>query len=73
MKTATTRELRQEFSRILLLIEQGEEVEITRRGRVVARLTPPGRAAAGPERPDVPQKIKMPGFESSLKKLFGDE
>ena len=35
------REARQRLSHLLKAVEQGEEVEITRRGRVVARLTPP--------------------------------
>ena len=35
------REARQKLSHLLNAVEQGEEVEITRRGRVVARLTPP--------------------------------
>ena len=35
------REARQKLSHLLNAVEQGEEVEITRRGRVVARLAPP--------------------------------
>ena len=35
------REARQKLSHLLNAVEQGEEVEITRHGRVVARLTPP--------------------------------
>ncbi|WP_376692024.1 type II toxin-antitoxin system Phd/YefM family antitoxin [Wenzhouxiangella sp. EGI_FJ10409] len=35
------REARQKLSHLLKAVEQGEEVEITRRGRVVARLTSP--------------------------------
>ena len=34
-------EARQKLSQLLKAVEQGEEVEITRRGRVVARLTRP--------------------------------
>ncbi len=71
MKTATTRELRQEFARILAWIDQGEEVEITRRGRVLARLVP-AQAPATPAQKE-PEKIKMPGFENSLRRLFGDD
>ena len=40
------REARQRLSHLLKAVEQGQEVEITRRGRVVARLT---RAKAQPE------------------------
>lgn len=35
------REARQKLSQLLKAVEQGEEVEITRRGRVVARVTRP--------------------------------
>lgn len=33
------------FSELLRRVEEGEEFEITRRGRVVARLAPPGGKA----------------------------
>lgn len=37
----SAREARKRLSHLLDAVEQGEEVEITRRGRVVARLAPP--------------------------------
>ena len=40
MKSVGVRELRQRASELLRLVEQGETVEITDRGRPVARLTP---------------------------------
>lgn len=40
MKTATVRELRNHYSGLLKWIDAGEEVRITRRGKVVARLVP---------------------------------
>lgn len=40
MKTIGVRELRQHASRYLALVEAGEEVTITNRGRTVARLVP---------------------------------
>jgi len=73
MKRVSTSALRQESGRVLAWVEQGEEVEITRRGRVIARLLPAnGSAGAPPEQPRQERAIKMPGFESSLKKLFGE-
>jgi len=42
----SVREARQQFSHLLKAVERGEEVEITRRGRVVARLTRPESAAS---------------------------
>jgi antitoxin (DNA-binding transcriptional repressor) of toxin-antitoxin stability system len=40
MKTATVRELRNEFGRISHWLEQGETVEIVKRGRPFARILP---------------------------------
>ncbi len=40
MKTVGIRELRQRASELLRLVEQGETIEITDRGRRVALLTP---------------------------------
>jgi prevent-host-death family protein len=40
MTSVGVRELRQRASELLRLVEQGETVEITDRGRPVARLTP---------------------------------
>lgn len=40
MKTATIRELRNDYSRLLRWVAAGEEVEITKRGEPVARLVP---------------------------------
>lgn len=38
MKTATVRELRNNYNRLLAWVDQGEEVKITKRGKTVARL-----------------------------------
>ena len=46
MKTATVRDLRNRFPRVAAWIEQGEPVEITKGGKVFARLVP-----AQPEKP----------------------
>ena len=40
MKTATVRDLRNHYTRLLGWIEAGEEVAVSRRGRVIARLVP---------------------------------
>ncbi len=40
MKTATVRELRNQYRSVLGWVEAGEEVTISRRGRVIARLVP---------------------------------
>ncbi len=63
MKTASVRDLRQDFARILAWLEAGEEVAITMRRQAIARLIPwPKKKAA--QRP-------MPDLAARLKKVFG--
>jgi len=49
MKTATLRQLRHDFGAVLTWVEQGEAVEISKRGRIIALLSPP--LAPKPARP----------------------
>ena len=63
MKTASVRDLRQEFPRILAWVQAGEEVAITVRRQAVARLSPWPKKKA-PKRP-------MPDITARLKKVFG--
>ncbi len=60
MSRATIRDLRYNFARVENLLEAGQEVEITRRKRVIARLLPP-KVASG-SRPD---------FLGRLKRIYG--
>ena len=46
MKTATVRELRNRYTQLLKWLEAGEEISITRRGVVIARLVPENHAKA---------------------------
>ncbi|HEY9153928.1 MAG TPA: type II toxin-antitoxin system prevent-host-death family antitoxin [Opitutaceae bacterium] len=41
MKSTTVRELRNNYSKVLEWVSKGEEVEVTRRGKVVAKVVPP--------------------------------
>ena len=41
MKTTTVRELRNNYSKVLKWVANGEEVEVTRRGKIVAKVVPP--------------------------------
>lgn len=43
MKSTTVRELRNNYSKVLGWVAQGEEVVVTRRGKVVAKVVPPAR------------------------------
>ena len=60
MKKASVRDLRYRFSAVEDLLSEGEEVQITKRRRVIARLLPAG-SKPSPKRPD---------FLGRLKKLY---
>jgi len=60
MRRATVRDLRYRFSLIEDLLGEGEEVQITKRKRIIARLLPVEPLSA-PPRPD---------FLARLKKLY---
>jgi prevent-host-death family protein len=47
MKKTTIRELRNNYSRVLRWVSAGEEVQVTRRGTIVAKVVPPQPMAAG--------------------------
>jgi antitoxin (DNA-binding transcriptional repressor) of toxin-antitoxin stability system len=63
MKTATVADLRNNFHRISALIEGGESVEITKRGRPFAKLSPATSR---------PRKLVKPDFMAQLKEVWGD-
>ena len=63
MKTATVADLRNNFRRVSAYVDNGESVDITRRGRVVARLVPAV---------DTPKKLVKPDIMARLKEVWGD-
>jgi antitoxin (DNA-binding transcriptional repressor) of toxin-antitoxin stability system len=63
-KTATVADLRNNFRRVSAWLANGESVEIIRRGRSFARLTP---AAAAPAKP-----IKV-NFQGQLRAAWGEK
>lgn len=65
MKTATVRDLRTKFPVLARWMDSGESIEITRRGRVIAHLTPAGNGKA--------QKTGKPDIMKRLHQLFGDD
>jgi antitoxin (DNA-binding transcriptional repressor) of toxin-antitoxin stability system len=65
MKTASVRDLRQNFGSLLTWLEEGQEIQITMHRRVVARLVP--------DRPKPVAKVRMPDFAARLKKIHGDK
>ena len=58
MRTATVADLRNDFRRLSALIDEGETVEITKRGKVFARLVPAVDAPSGKMKPDWAGQIK---------------
>lgn len=63
MTKASIRDLRYGFKKIERLLLQGEEVQITRRRRVIARLTPENEHAVA----------QMPDFMERLRKIYGEK
>lgn len=63
MRTASIREVRHDFSRILEWVAGGEEVAITKRRETVARLLPPARKKSA--------RVPMPDVSARLQKVFG--
>jgi antitoxin (DNA-binding transcriptional repressor) of toxin-antitoxin stability system len=63
MKKASVRDLRYGFKKIERLLRQGEEVQITKRRRVIARLVPETSE----------ERIEMPDFLARLRKIYGDK
>jgi len=65
MKTVTVRQLRHDFGTVLDWIEGGERVEISKRGKIIALLSPPTPIKAKPKR--------RPDFAARLKRIYGDK
>jgi antitoxin (DNA-binding transcriptional repressor) of toxin-antitoxin stability system len=61
MEKATVRDLRYRFPHVEALLQEGEEIQITKHRRVIARLVPERPAKAPP----------TPPFAARLAKVFG--
>lgn len=59
MKTVTVREAQRHFKALLEAVKQGQEVEVTCRGVVVARIGPPST-----------KKVEWPDTMARLRELF---
>jgi antitoxin (DNA-binding transcriptional repressor) of toxin-antitoxin stability system len=61
MKRASIRQVRHDFNTVLDWIDAGEQVEISKRGKVVALLAPPPpvKASRSRKRPDFGARLKM--------------
>ena len=65
MRTASVRQLRTEFPKVLAWVNSGQDVAITRRRKVVAKLVPAGDA---PRRKPV-----LPDFIARLNGIYGEK
>jgi antitoxin (DNA-binding transcriptional repressor) of toxin-antitoxin stability system len=65
MKTATLRDLRNNFAKLEAWLAEGEDIQIERRGQPVAVL----KSVIGKK----PGKMKMPDFAARQKALWGDK
>ena len=61
MKTASIRDLRYHFPKIEKMLAQGQEIQITKRKKVIGKLVP--AAVSPPVKPD---------FRARLKEIWGD-
>jgi antitoxin (DNA-binding transcriptional repressor) of toxin-antitoxin stability system len=64
MKTASVRELRNHYTTVMKWIEAGEEVKISKRGKVIARLVP--------EKPKARRKVDWSTSAAVLRDRSGE-
>jgi len=62
MKRATVRDLRYAFKEVEAQLAEGEEIEIVRRNKVIAKLVPVCHAAP----------VEKPDFLARMRKIHGD-
>lgn len=62
MKKASVRDLRYGFRKIERLLHEGEEIQITKRQHVIARLVP-----------ECTPTTKVPDFLARLRSIYGDK
>jgi prevent-host-death family protein len=62
MKTASIREVQHGFAKILERVGDGEEIVVTRRGKPVARIVPPGST----------ESLAWPDSAARLKRLVAE-
>lgn len=65
MKTVTVRDLRYDFPKVEELLRAGEEIQVTKRRRPIARITREPLPEQGPRSP-------LPDFLGQMREIFGD-
>lgn len=64
MRTATVREVQHHLSKVLAWVEKGEEVQITRRNKAIAKIIPTNASA---------RRVILPAFEARARQIWGQE
>jgi antitoxin (DNA-binding transcriptional repressor) of toxin-antitoxin stability system len=62
MKTVSVRDLRYDFKKVERMLSQGDEIQITKRRKVIARLTP-----------EQSQRPPLPDFLARMRANLGDK
>jgi antitoxin (DNA-binding transcriptional repressor) of toxin-antitoxin stability system len=62
MKSVSVRDLRYDFPKVEQMLQSGEEIRITKRRKVIARLTP-----------EPTERPPLPDFLGQMKEIFGDK
>lgn len=62
MRKTNIRELKHETSKVLAEVESGGTLELCRRGKTVAIISPPGP----------PAKVPRPDFAARMREIYGD-
>jgi antitoxin (DNA-binding transcriptional repressor) of toxin-antitoxin stability system len=72
MKTATVRDLRNNFARLSVWIDAGQEIQITKRGEVIGTFVPAKKSARKHKRFDLEAHRKWMRETYGGKKLAGN-
>jgi antitoxin (DNA-binding transcriptional repressor) of toxin-antitoxin stability system len=65
MKTATVRQVRHDFGTVMGWVADGESVQVSKRGEVIALISPPAPKASKPR--------KRPDFFARMRRIYGDD
>jgi prevent-host-death family protein len=63
MKTASVRDVQHHFSKVLAWVEKGEEVQITRRNKLVAKIVPADAQGTA---------VILPAFAARARQIWGE-
>jgi prevent-host-death family protein len=63
MKTASVRDVQHHFSKVLAWVEMGEEVQITRRNKLIAKIVPADTQG---------RRVILPAFAARARQIWGE-